>query len=68
MSLKSFHIFFIVLSIAITIVLGVWAIMDYDHSGSLSYLALGMGSFASSVGLAIYGVWFLRKMKDVSYL
>ena len=68
MSLKAFHIFFIVMSIAITIVFGVWATLDYSRSGSGFNLALGVGSFAASVGLAIYGVWFLRKLKDVSYL
>ena len=50
MSLKAFHIFFIVMSIAITIVFGVWGTLDYTRSGSWFYLILGVGSFASSVG------------------
>ncbi len=68
MSLKAFHIFFIVMSIAITVGFGVWATLDFAQSGSWVHLSLGMGSFVASVALAVYGVWFLRKLKHVSYL
>ena len=68
MSLKAFHIFFIVMSIAIAVGFGVWATLDFAQSGSWVHLSLGMGSFVASVLLAFYGAWFLRKLKHVSYL
>ncbi len=68
MSLKAFHIFFIVASTALTVGFGVWATKDFSQTGSGVHLALGVGSFIASVLLACYGVWFLRKLKGVSYL
>ena len=68
MSLKTFHIFFIVASILLSVALGVWAVDDFGRSASLVHLALGLGSFMGSGVLAWYGVWFLRKLKNVGYL
>ncbi len=68
MSLKAFHIFFIVVSIALCVGVGVWATQDFARTGSGVHLALGVGSFIGSILLACYGVWFLRKLKGVSYL
>ena len=68
MSLKAFHIVFIIFSVALTIGFGVWATRDFAHSGSWVHLSLGVASFIGSITLARYGVWFLRKLKHVSYL
>ena len=68
MSLKAFHIVFIIFSIALTVGFGAWATRDFAQSGSLVNLSLGVGSFIGSVVLACYGVWFLRKLKAVSFL
>ncbi len=68
MSLKAFHIFFIVVSVALCLGFGFWATQDFARSGSGVHLALGVGSFIGSILLAWYGVWFLRKLKGVSYL
>ena len=68
MSLKTFHIFFIVMSIALCVGVGIWTTQDFARSGSWASLALGVGSFIGSILLACYGVWFLRKLKHESYL
>ncbi len=68
MSLKAFHIFFIVVSIALCVGVGVWATQDFNRSGNVVHLALGVGSFIGSGMLVWYGVWFLRKLKGVGYL
>ena len=68
MSLKAFHIFFILASTALCLGLGVWATQDFARSGNWVQLALGVGSFIGSILLVCYGVWFLRKLKGVSYL
>ena len=68
MSLKAFHIFFIVVSMLLCVGVGVWGTENFARSGSSAHLALGVGSFIGSILLARYGVWFLRKLKHESYL
>ena len=68
MSLKTFHIIFILLSTVLAVGLGVWATRDFAQSGSWAHLSLGVGSFIASVVLVCYGIWFLRKLRHVSYL
>ncbi len=68
MSLKAFHIFFIIVSTLLALGFGYWAIDAFGRSGSGVYLTLGVGSFIASGALVWYGVWFLRKLKGVSYL
>ena len=68
MSLKAFHIFFIVISTLFAFALGVWGVRDYHGTGSTGSLWLGIGSFVAGVALLIYGRWFLRKLKHVSYM
>ena len=68
MSLKAFHIFFIIVSTLLALGFGVWAVDDFGRSGSWVILALGVGSFIASGGLVWYGLWFLRKLKHVGFL
>ena len=68
MSLKAFHIFFIVVSTWLCLGFGVWGIHDYGQTGNWVHLALGAGSFLGSGLLVWYGIWFLRKLKGESYL
>jgi hypothetical protein len=67
-SLKAFHIFFVVVSILCALGFGAWAISDYLRTGRGSVLALGILGFVAAVALVWYGLWFLRKLKNVSYL
>jgi hypothetical protein len=59
MSLKSFHIFFIVLSILLTAGCAVWAYANGVTGG------FGPGCAVASVVLMIYGVAFLKKAKRI---
>jgi hypothetical protein len=68
MSLKAFHVFFIFISTVLSVGFGFWAIRDYLHSGNVVSLVMAVGAFAGSVLLVWYSKWFLRKLKDVSYL
>lgn len=65
MSLKSFHVFFVVVSTLLALLCGVWAVREHLHTGSAGMLAFGVGSFVAAVALVFYGLWFLRKLKDV---
>jgi hypothetical protein len=68
MSLKAFHIFFIAVSTVLCFVFGLWATRDFGQSGNWLHMGLGVGSFLASGLLVWYGAWFLRKLKNESYL
>lgn len=68
MSLKAFHVVFILVSSAFTVFFGIWAIRDYLHYDHTSSLVMSIGSLAALGFLLWYFRWFLRKLKNVSYL
>ncbi len=68
MSLKAFHIFFIVCSALLAAGIGVWQIMDFAATGRPVTAILGGASILAGVGLVVYGVSFLKKLKHVGYL
>lgn len=63
MSLKAFHIVFIVLSVALMLGFGVWAFTvngsGADERGNRLW---GASSFVFSAGLLAYGFCFFRKL------
>jgi hypothetical protein len=63
MSLKGFHIVFIVISTMLAIALGAWCIWINLVEGTSAYLPGAISSFVIAIALVIYGVWFYRKMK-----
>ena len=68
MSLKTFHIVFVVFSTILAIGFGWWAIRDYQRTGEAASMVFGVLSLCGAVSLLVYGRWFLRKLKHVSYL
>ena len=68
MSLKAFHIVFIVASTLLAVFFAIWAFNDYFASGARIDLVYGAGSGIAAVGLVIYGIIFLKKLKHISYL
>ena len=65
MTLKAFHVVFVLVATLSSAGFGVWSLTQH---GETVYLLLGGLSLAIAVALLIYGGWFLKKMKDVSYL
>lgn len=65
MSLKFFHIFFISLSILLALGFGVWEIDGFVESDDVIQLVFGLLSFCVAAGLIVYGVGFLRKLKNI---
>jgi hypothetical protein len=63
MSLKGFHIVFIIFSTLLALGVGAWCIWVNLVEGEPVYLAGAIFSFVAAVGLIVYGVWFYRKMK-----
>jgi len=68
MSLKAFHIVFVTVSIVLCLGFGAWGIREYRVAQDLSALIGAIGSLGGCVLLGLYGRWFLRKLKGVSYL
>ena len=69
MSLKAFHVIFITASSALAFGCGVWELKNaFSEEGRALDLIAGLGALAAGVGLILYERYFLKKLKDVSYL
>lgn len=68
MSLKAVHIFFVVVSTLFCAGFCLWSLRQFQATGSGLDLAFGLLSLLGAVGLPVYGRWFLKKMKKVSYV
>lgn len=68
MSLKGFHILFIALSTLLCVGLALWAGPRALGADNGSHLTLALLGVAGSLGLPIYGWWFLKKLRDVEML
>ena len=69
MSLKAFHLIFISASCVLALGFGVWELKSYfSAEGKAIDLVFGIGSLLATVGLIVYERYFLKKLKDVSYL
>ncbi len=65
MSIRGFHLIFIVIASLFCAGLGVWALfIDEQSSGSGTKIFGGIALVASAV-LVVYGVYFRRKSKDI---
>lgn len=69
MSLKAFHIVFITASSALAFGFAVWALKNYfSPEGAGMDLVYAIGSFIAGIGLIVYERYFLKKLKNVSFL
>lgn len=68
MSLKTFHIVFIGSAFLLSVFLGGWCLYEFfTQQERVVDLLLGLLSLAGSVGLIVYGRYFLKKLKDIDY-
>ena len=63
MSLKGFHIVFIIFSTLLALATGAWCVWVDLVEGAPIYLAGAIASFVVAIALMVYGFWFYRKMK-----
>ena len=68
MSLKAFHIVFVIASILLAFGFAAWSLMTYSDGRRLIDLIFGIVSTLGGIGLVIYGRYVLRKLKHISYL
>ena len=68
MSLKAFHIVFILLSVLLCVGFGFWEFSRFAGEGSVLHLIGGIAALGAGAGLVLYGIRFLRKLRNVSYI
>jgi hypothetical protein len=68
MSLKAFHLVFIIAAIVLAIGFGVWLANNYFTDGGVMNLLGALLSFVAAVGLIFYERYFLKKTRKLSYL
>ena len=64
MSLRTFHICFVTISILLMVYIGVWAYSMWDYYANEAYLSYLFMSVISLVALLIYGKSFITKYKN----
>lgn len=62
LSLRSFHLVFLLLVIVSADLFGVWCLLDYQDGGGVWMLLLGLVSLVGGLGLIGYALWFVRKL------
>ena len=65
MSLKAFHLVFVIASILMGIFVGAWGIREYQVSGDIAALVLGVVFIALGVFLIVYGRKMLKKTESI---
>jgi len=69
MSLKAFHVIFITASSALAFGCGVWELKNFfSTEGRALDVVFAIGAFAAGIALIVYERYFLKKLKNVSYL
>lgn len=64
MSLRAFHIVFVILSTMLSIFFAVWAFgFAADRTGIIT--VLGVIGILGTVGMPVYGVYFYKKAKHI---
>lgn len=68
MSLKAFHVFFVLAAMLLEAGCGLWLVRRYSQSGAAAELAGGVICLVAALGLVVYFAWIIRKLKRVSYI
>ena len=68
MSLKAFHLVFVTASVLLMLGLTAWCFGNYRRSDSSMDLVWAALALVSAAVLLVYGRYFLKKLKHISYL
>ena len=63
LGLKSFHVFFICVSIVLCLLVGVWGFQRYTQAASTSGLVMAIIFFVSGGALVVYAFRYFGKLK-----
>lgn len=62
LSLRTFHLVFVLIAIVAADMFGAWSIAEYMQTRDAFTLAWGILCFAVGFGLIGYGIWVVRKL------
>ena len=66
MSLRAFHIVFVIASIGLTLMMAVWGGVTYGSDrGTVWHLVTAVGSMLAAGLLSVYTVRFIRKTREM---
>lgn len=65
MSLRAFHIVFVVVTIALSVYVALWGIREYSEERSASALVLAVLFAAMAVALMVYGKRTFTKLRNL---
>jgi len=63
MSLKAFHILFVLVCIVLALGFATWAYTEFRRTGDREFVWWACASLLAASGLMVYGRWFLHKLK-----
>ena len=66
MSLRTLHILFILCAVALSFTFGLWALIRGLEAASGLMVGSGLIALVVGVGLALYGIVFRRKTKNLA--
>ncbi len=68
MSLRAFHLLFILASIALSLMMAVWGVVTHGTDrGTVWHLATTIGALLTAGLLAVYVVKFIRKTREIGW-
>jgi hypothetical protein len=65
MSLRTFHLFFIAVSVVLAAFVAAWAVQQYQAVHAAAYVAAAVVSLATGGALIAYGTAFQRKTRTL---
>lgn len=65
MSLRVFHVIFIVVSVVLSVFIALWGIRQYAADGGTGGLALGVVFLIAAAAMIVYGKKTFRKLKEL---
>jgi len=65
MSLRAFHLIFILCSTILSLGTGWWGVRSYKGTGDIGHLSLGVASLIGATLLIQYSRWSRRKLETI---
>ena len=65
MSLKAFHIVFVIVTTVLSLFVALWGIREFAQQKSMPGLALGLVFLATAIALMVYGRKVWAKFKEI---
>lgn len=65
MSLRAFHIIFVVVTVILSLYVALWGVREFADERTGGSLALAIIFFVAAIALIVYGKKVFRKLKEI---